>query len=162
MEALFDAAAALVVAALWRARREPRAVERVHPTVWLRVAAASVAAWAALVVVGMVLAGRLTFALATDDLFFVIGMILLPIVLAAFAIGLAVVGWCIGLIRKLVARDASARIDLVAVAAWGLATACWLSWVAHTVAIAVIVATPALACGVVAAAPEAWRVDSSV
>ena len=158
MDVLGEIVFGLLASGPRRRHRQPRPASHVRPTAWLTVGVVAVALQALILLATLAMIVRVAWAAATDDLLFVLGLIVLPLAFAAVFAGVSVIGWMARIIRGLLATDSSARIGLVGVGAGGMLVGGWVALLGLALpgfAILALGTTSAL----VAAVPGAWRSD---
>lgn len=156
MDIVLGLAVEAVAAGVRRGLRTPNPIVRVRPTYWL---SAAVIALATQVIV----LGLLSYALArafllmwSDDLLVFLWIIVGPIALFGVAMCLAAIGWLIGVVRRTLAFDAYARIEIAAAGLGGAIVSAFALGSAWNVWGTLLLAASLLAV-VVAIVPWSWR-----
>ncbi|MGQ0520224.1 MAG: hypothetical protein ACT4PX_03605 [Actinomycetota bacterium] len=139
-----------------RPRRRSRPPAPVQPSRWLAVAMGAVAVQSLTVLAATAGLGYAAMVFGTDDLLFVLGLIVLPLAVTGMGMGLSALAWLARIALRLARRDGNARIDLVVMGIAGLFVGAW------TVAMGLVgpgllVVAPAAVALVVASVPGAWR-----
>ncbi|MGH9179669.1 MAG: hypothetical protein ACRD0N_14075, partial [Acidimicrobiales bacterium] len=133
--------------------------EPIDPTVWLAVGAGALAVQIALLVAGLGFLAYWAWVVCTDDLLFMLGVIVGPVAISGLGMGCSLVWWMGSVARRLLAWDGSARLDLGVVATGGTLVGAWLLMF-RLPAAGLLVLAPSLTAGVVAAMPSVWRTSS--
>lgn len=139
-----------------RGRRPPRRYEPVTPTPWLAVGVAAVVAQAVILAAASAALGWFAWNFGSDELLFVLGIILFPIALSGVTAGLSGVVWMARVVRRLLEGDGTARLELAVLGIGGTFVGAWLLMMGLALP-GVVVLVPSLAAGAVAAVPDAWR-----
>jgi hypothetical protein len=159
---LADALFAIFTSGVGRARgrtrfaRPARARRSVMPSPWLTAGMAAVTAQGVVLVVCSIAVAVAVWNLMDDDIMFaLVALIGIPLASGVLGVVMSILGWLVGVFRKLVELDASARIDLAAAGIGGLFSGFWMAALIQTL-LGVVLCLASVAALVVSTASAGW------
>ena len=158
-----DAAATILATGAARRlgpRRRPRREEPIDPSVWLAVGVGAVAAQIGLLLTGLGFLAYWAWVMCTDELLFILGLIVAPVVLSGLGMGCSLAWWMGSVARRLLAWDGSARLHLGVLATGGTFAGSWLVMLRLTWP-GLLVLAASLTASVVVVMPAVWRPSST-